>query len=75
MCGESESCSAVSVSLQPHGLCRLPGFSVHGILQARILEFPSPGDLPNPGTDPRASTLQVDSFTVEPPGKPNYLWW
>ena len=30
----------------------LPGSSVHGILQARILEwvaFPSPGDLPDPG--------------------------
>ena len=28
------------------------GFSVHGILQARILEWvaiPSPGDLPDPG--------------------------
>ena len=32
--------------------CGLPGASVHGILQARILEwvpFPPPGDLPNPG--------------------------
>jgi len=33
----------------------LPGSSVHGILQARILEwvpFPSPGDLPDPGIEP-----------------------
>jgi len=33
-------------------VCNAPGSSVHGILQARILEwvaiFP-PGDLPNPG--------------------------
>ena len=32
--------------------CSLPGPSVHGILQARILEWiaiSSPGDLPNPG--------------------------
>ena len=32
--------------------CSPPGFSVHGILQARILEWvamPSPADLPNPG--------------------------
>ena len=31
--------------------CSLPGSSVHGILQARILEllFRSPGKLPNPG--------------------------
>ena len=31
--------------------CRPPGSSVHGILQARILEWvviPSAGDLPNP---------------------------
>ena len=31
------------------------GSSVHGILQARILEwvpFPSPGDLPDPGIEP-----------------------
>ena len=32
-----------------------PGSSVHGVLQARILEwvpFPSPGDLPDPGIEP-----------------------
>ena len=33
--------------------------------------FPSPGDLPNPGTEPRSSALQVDSLLSEPPGK---LW-
>ena len=36
--------------------CSLPGSSVHGILQARILEgcctFPPPGDLPDPGMEP-----------------------
>ena len=43
---------------------------VHGTLQARILEwvtFPSPGDLPNPGIEPRFPTLQVDSLPAEPP--------
>ena len=47
-------CSDVSDSLQPHGLVASPGFSVHGIFQARILEWvaiPTPGDLPNPGTE------------------------
>ena len=42
-------------------------------LQARIPEwvpFPSPGDLLNPGIEPRSPTLQVDSLPVEPPGKP-----
>ena len=48
-------------------------YTVHGILQARILEwvvFPSPGDLPNPGIEPRSLTLQVDSLPAEPQGKP-----
>ena len=39
----------------------------------RILEwvaFSSPGDLPNPGIEPRSPTLQVDSLPAEPPGKP-----
>ena len=31
--------------------CSLPGSSVHGIPQARILD-PPPGDLPNPGIQP-----------------------
>ena len=33
------------------------------------LPFPSPGDLPNPGTEPRSSALQADALTSEPPGK------
>ena len=35
--------------------CSPPGFSVNGILQARILEWivmPSAGDLSNPGIEP-----------------------
>ena len=31
--------------------------------------FPSPGDLPNPGTKPRSPTLQADSLPAEPQGK------
>ena len=30
------------------------------------LSFPSPGDLPNPGIEPRSPTLQVDSLPFEP---------
>ena len=33
-------------------------------------QFPSPGDLPNPGIEPRSPTLQVDSLPTQPPGKP-----
>ena len=32
--------------------------------------FPSPGDLPDPGIEPRAPVLQADSLRSEPPGKP-----
>ena len=32
--------------------------------------FPSPGDLPNPGIEPRPPALQVDSLPAEPQGKP-----
>ena len=32
--------------------------------------FPSPGDLPNPGIEPRSSTLQEDALLAEPQGKP-----
>ena len=60
---ESESHSVVSDSLPPQGL--------HGISFPRdyILEwqhFPSPGDLPNPGIEPRSSTLQADSLPAAP---------
>ena len=39
----------------------------------RILEWvavPSPGDLPNPGIEPRPPALQADSLPAEPLGKP-----
>ena len=48
----------------------LPGSSVHGLLQARILPFPSLGDLSNPGVEPGSPTLQSNSLPSEPPGKP-----
>ena len=33
------------------------------------LPFPSPGDLPDPGIEPRSPTLQADTLLSEPPGK------
>ena len=47
--------------------------TVHGILQARILEwiaFLFSRDIPNPGIEPRSPALQVDSLPTEPQGKP-----
>ena len=32
--------------------------------------FPSPRDLPNPGTEPKSPALQADSLPAEPQGKP-----
>ena len=34
------------------------------------LPFPSPGDVPDPGIEPRSPALQADTLTSEPPGKP-----
>ena len=31
------------------------------------LPFPSPGDLPNPGIEPRSPAFQADTLTSEPP--------
>ena len=65
--GENEGHLVVSDSLRPHG--------VHGIFQARILEwlfFPFSGDLPNPGIEPPSPTLPADSLPTELSGKPFY---
>ena len=37
------------------------------------LPFFSPGDLPDPGIEPRSPALQADSLPSEPPGKPKVL--
>ena len=53
--------------------CSLPGFSVHGIPQAKLLEwlpFPPPGDLPDPGTELMclaSPALAGGFFTTAPP--------
>ena len=48
--------------------CRPPGSPVHGILQARILEWvatPFPGDLPDPGIEPQSPALDwIGFFTL-----------
>ena len=52
--------------------CSLPGSSVLGILQARILEWaviPFSGYLPDPGIEPGSPTWQADSLPSELPGK------
>ena len=54
--------------------CSLPGFSVHGILQARILEMPSSRGSSPPRIEPmslRSPALAGGFFTAEPPREPN----
>ena len=66
------SCSVMSNYLRPHGL--LPA-SVHGILQQEywsVLPLPPPGDLPDPGIEPRSPALQADSLLSASSGKPVY---
>ena len=52
--------------------CSPPGSSVHGVLQARILEcivMPSFRGSSQPRIKPRSPTLQADSLPSDPPGK------
>ena len=52
--------------------CSLPGSSIHGILQARILEWVTTSfsrDLPDPGIKPGSPALQADALPSEPPEK------
>ena len=54
--------------------CRPPGFSVHGILQARVLEWEAisfSGDRPSEGSNPCLLHQQVNSLPLEPPAKPD----
>ena len=62
----SQSCPTVC----DHMDCSLPGSSVHGISREEYwsgLPFPSPGDLPDPGSKP---AWQADSLLSLLPGKP-----
>jgi len=57
--------------------CSNPSSSIHGISQARILEwvqFPPQGDLPDPGIEPASTespALASEFYTNESPGKPD----
>ena len=65
--------SVVSDYMQPYGLYSPPGFSAHGILQTRTLEWvamPSSRDPPDPGVNLRLLCLlhwRAGSLLVAPP--------
>ena len=54
----------------PHQAPPFSGFSRQEYWSG--LPFPSPGDLPDPGIEPRSPAVQADTLTSEPPGKPIY---
>ena len=69
----SVSRSVVSDSLQPHGAHQAPlsiGFS--GQEHWSGLSCPPPGDLPNPGTEPKSASpaFQADSLPLSHWGNP-----
>ena len=67
MCFVSQTCSTLCNPTD----CSPPGSSVHGILQARMLEWlpcPPPGIVPTQGWNP--GLPQADSSASESPGKP-----
>ena len=68
---ESVSCSVMSDSATPWTIAHQAHLSIEFSRQEywSVLPFPSPGDLVNPGTEPRSLTLQADSLPSEPPGK------
>ena len=58
----------MSNSLPPHGLARQAPLSMGFSRQEdwSELPFPYPGDLPNPGIEPRSPALQADALSSEP---------
>ena len=76
--GKCVSCSVMSNSLQPHGLwptwlpCQWNSPGKNTGVGSQL--FPSPGDLPNPGTEPRSPALQVNFLPSGPPQKPASYW-
>ena len=75
--GQSESVSSLVMSKFCNHTDRSPpGSSLHGISQARMLQWVAISfsrDLPNPGTEPKSPTLNLDSLPSVPPGRSFFL--
>ena len=72
---KSESCSVMFDSVTPGTTARQAPLSMEFSRPEYWsgYPFPSLGDLPNPGMEPRSLTLQVDPLLSEPPGKPKHI--
>ena len=67
----AQSCPTLCNSMAPQQAHQAPlsiGFSRQECLSG--LPFPSPVDLPNPGTEPRSPAQQADSLLTDLQGKP-----
>ena len=64
----SNSCNPMDCMYVAHQVPLSMGFSRQDYWSG--LPFPSPGDLPNPGTKPGFSALQADSLQLSYPAKP-----
>ena len=67
---KSESVSQVQLFATPWTVAHQASLSMEFSRQAywSRLPFPSPGDLPDPGIEPRSPALQTDSLPSEPAG-------
>ena len=67
---EVKSLSCVQLFAGPMD-CSLSGSSIHGIFQARVLEWIAISfSRGSSGIEPGSPTLQADALPSEPPGKP-----
>ena len=72
-CLVAESCATLCDPVD----CSPPGSSVHRISKKeywRGLPFPSPGDLSEPGIEPKSPALAGGFFTTQSLGKPRDVW-
>ena len=71
MCVGTQSLSRVQLFVTPRTVAHQAppsmGFSRQEYWSG--LPFPFPGNLPDPGIEPRSPTLQADALPSEPPGK------
>ena len=71
-CVHAQSLSQVQLFVTPWTVDLQPTLSMELFRQEywSRLPFPSPGDLPKPGREPKSPALAGEFFTTEPPGKP-----
>ena len=66
---KSLSCARLSATPWTVAYQALPSMEFSKQVYWSGLPFPSPGDLPDPGIEPRSPTSQADALPSEPPGK------